>query len=112
MKSKLTDYYPPSPGLKREMYPYGSVDKLKEDIDHLYSAACRLKLLSDEKSSDIETELFDHFRCAELMEKLGLDEDDPFAPDALDSLYPALADDRKEEFLFIMRGLIQEKLSF
>jgi hypothetical protein len=93
------------------MYPYDSVDELKVDVDRLYSTACRLKLLSDEKSSDIETDLFNHFRSDELIEKLGLDEDDPFPPDALDALYPALPDNRKEEFLFIMRGLIQEKLS-
>lgn len=107
---KTSDYYPPVPGLKREMYPYDSVEKFKEDVDHLYSAACRLKLLSDESASDIETALFDHFRTPELIEKIGLDEGDPFAPDAFDVLYPALPDEKKEEFLYIMRGLIQDKL--
>ena len=110
MKSKPTDYYPPSPALKRQMYPYDSVEKFKDDVDHLYSAACRLKLLSDERASEIETALFEHFRTPELIEKLGIDEADSFAPDALDCLYPALPDDRKEEFLFIMRGIVQEML--
>ena len=113
MKKIHTDYYPPSPGLKSDMYPYDSIEKFKTDVDNLYSAACRLKLIPDYTASEIESDLFDHFNSPKLIEKIK--EINPYleegeVPDALDELYPSLPEDRKEEFLYIMRGLIQDKL--
>jgi len=112
MKKKTTDYYPPSPGLKREMYPYESIDKLKSDVYNLYGSALRLQLISDDKRQDIESDLFEHFDSDNVREKI--DEINPdldgMVPSPWGELYQAIPDDKKEEFLYIMRGLIKEKL--
>ena len=112
MKKIHTDYYPPSPELKSDMYPYESVEKLKSDVYNLYGAALRLKLISDDRRQDIESDLFEHFDSGDVREKI--DEINPdldgMVPSPWGELYRAIPEDKKEEFLYIMRGLIQEKL--
>ena len=113
MNSKINNYYPPSPGLKREMYPYDSVEKFKEDVDRLYSAACRLKIIPDFVAGEIDQEIYDHFRTNQVVKKIKVI--NPYyeneVPDPLEHLYPALPEEKKEEFLYLLRGLIHEKLT-
>jgi len=114
MFEKTSDYYPPSEKLKRQMYPYEAVEALKIDVKCLYSTACRLNLLQDSMCAQIEEQVYLHFKSPQLIARIK--ELNPYfekdeVPDLFDLLFRSLPDERIEEFLYILRGLIQEKLS-
>jgi hypothetical protein len=112
--SKENPYYP-NPHLKKDMFPYTSVQELYEEVSNLYNAACRLKVLPDWKAQEVEVEVYEFFKNDELDKKMREenyigDDDDTFVPDSLQNVYPALPDTDKEAFLYTLRGVIQEKL--
>jgi hypothetical protein len=107
-------FYPPSSKLKNEIYPYSDTSEFKSDIEKLYNSACRLKLIPDYLASEIESKMDAYFGNETVYAKIKETDDsfeEEFTPDSLNQIYPALPEDKKEEFLYTLRGLILEKLS-
>jgi hypothetical protein len=110
----ISGYYPPSDRLKRQLYPYDSIESFKTDIESLFNSACRLNLIQDEMVYELEEKIYHHFMSEELIarvNKLDSHFDPDQAPDLFNILFPSLTDNQKQEFLYIMRGAIQEILS-
>jgi hypothetical protein len=104
----MNEYYPPSDSLKRSL-PYDNNEAFFDDLNKFFTAACRLKLISESKAEEVSTKAYDLFRSDKLDDSIR--EIDPyfdgaFPPDPMTQLYPALAEEKREEFLYTFRGLI------